>query len=115
EIVGSELRKPAPVEVHDSFPRIENLEDLRLVGLCVLFNLLLREWRPRRRAARGVADHAREIADQEDDRVPEILKMLELAQQNRVPKVQVGRRRIESGLHPQGFARGARLLQLGAE
>jgi len=32
-----------------------------------------------------------EVANQKDDRVPEILKMFQLAQQDGVPQVQIGR------------------------
>jgi hypothetical protein len=47
--------------------------------------------------------------------VSEILKMFEFAQQNRVAEMEVRRRRIKSSLHPQGFARCPRPLQLGTE
>jgi len=45
----------------------------------------------------------------------EILKMFELAQKDRVSEVEIGRGRIEAGLHPQRFARGERSLQLCAQ
>src|ERR1700716_1723302 len=84
EIFGRELREPPAVEVDHRFFRAENLENLRLVGLGVLRNLLARQWRPRRRASRWIADHPGEISDEEDDGMSKILKMLELAQQHRV-------------------------------
>ena len=45
----------------------------------------------------------------------EILKMLELAQNDRVAEVQVGSGRIHAELDAQRFAGGARLLQLGPQ
>ena len=115
EIVGGELGEPAPVEVDHSLLRIENLEDLRLVSLGVFLDLLAGERRTRDRASRRIADHAGEIADQKDCGVPEILKVLELAQHHGVPEVQIGSGRVHAELHAQRLARGARLLQLGAQ
>ncbi len=51
-----------------------------------------------------IADERGEVADQEDDRVPHVLKVLELAHQNGVAEMQVRRGRIEAGLHPNGLA-----------
>src|SRR6266851_5635631 len=83
EILGGELREPPAVEVHHRFFRTENSENLRLVGLGVLRNLLARQRRPRRRAPRRITDHPSEITNQKNDRVSKILKMLELAQEDR--------------------------------
>jgi len=53
----------------------------------------------------------------------EILKMFELAQKDRVSEVEIGRGRIEAGLHPQRFAprraiaptlRATRILDISA-
>src|SRR5208337_3509241 len=115
EILGGKLREPAAVEVHHGFFLAENFENLRLVGLGILRNLLLRQRRPGRRAARRIADHSGEISDEEDDRVSEVLKMFQLAQQNRVPEVQIGRGRIEARFHPQRLARSERAFELGAQ
>ncbi len=52
-------------------------------------------------AARGIADQPRVIADQENHAVPQILKVLHLAQQHRVAQVQIGRRGIEPRFHAQ--------------
>ncbi len=112
EIVGAKLPKPSPVEVDHSFLRIENLENLRLISFGIFLNLPARQRRPRGRASRGVTNHAGEITDQENCGVPEILKMFQLAQYNRVPEVQVGSRRVHAQLYPERLARGARLFQL---
>ena len=74
-----------------------------------------RERRARGVAARGIADHAGEVADQEDDRVAQILKVLELAEEHGVAEVEVGRGRVEAGFHAQRLAGGTGLFQLGAQ
>ena len=56
-------------------------------------------------------EHAGEVANQEDDGVPEVLKVLELAQKHGVPKVKVGSRRVKPGLYAQGPAGLTRFLQ----
>ena len=111
EAFVAQLVEPLAVEAHLGLVAVENLEDLRLVGLGVLVNLLARERRARGGAARGIADQPGEIADQEDDRVAHVLKVFQLAHEHGVAQVQVGRRRIEAGLHPHGLACCARLLQ----
>ena len=67
------------------------------------------------RATRRIADHPGEVANQKNDRVSEILKMFQLAQQDRVPQVQIGSGRIEARLHPQRLARGERAFELRAQ
>ena len=83
------------------FSRIEDLEDLRLVGFGVLVDGLARHGRARHVAAGGVADHAGHIADQEDDGVAQVLEVLHLAQQDGVAQVQVGRGGVEAGFDAQ--------------
>ena len=53
-------------------------------------------------AAGRIADQARHIADEEDHRVAEILEVLHLPEQNCVAQMQIGRGRVETGLHAQG-------------
>src|ERR1035441_7333161 len=115
EILGREFREPPAVEVHHRLFLAENSENLRLVGFGVLRNLLPGQRRPRRRASRRIADHSGEIADQKDDRVTEILKMFELAQQDRVAQVQIGRGRIKARLHLKRLTRSARAFELRAQ
>src|ERR1019366_8293925 len=110
-----ELREPPAVEIDNRLFRAENFEDLRLVGFGVLRNLLPGQRRPRRRASRRIADHSGEIADQKDDRVTENLKMFELAQQDRVAQVQIGRGRIKARLHLKRLTRSARAFELRAQ
>ena len=67
-------------------------------------DLFARHGRARGVAAGGIADQAGLIADQKDHAVPQILKVLHLAQQHRVAQVQIGRRGIEARFHAQRTA-----------
>jgi len=107
KLVRAHCSEPAPIEIDDRFLRIENLEYLRLVRLGIVFDLLPGERRPRDRTARGIANHSREIADQENCRVPEVLKVFQLAQHHRVAEMQVGGGGIHAEFHSQGLPRGA--------
>ncbi len=60
----------------------------------------------------GSPDHRGEIADQENRRVPQILKMLQLAQHHGVAQMNIGRRGIHAQLHAQWLARRDRLFEL---
>src|SRR5437764_8107807 len=95
--------------------RIEDLEYLLKIGARVLRDLVLAERRSSNVAAGGVADHGGEIADQENHRVPEILKVLQLAEQHGMAKMQVGRSGIKAGINAQRLAGGARLFQTLAQ
>ena len=114
--MSSKPQRPQPfaVEADLGLLRIENLEDLRLVGFGVA----------RRSASRvmggrvtlrpvGSPIMAVHVADQEDDGVAQILEMLHLAQQHGVAQVQIGRGGIEAGFHAQRAA-GLRGLRSGA-
>jgi hypothetical protein len=92
--------------------RVEDLEDLSLIGLGVLLDLLAGERRTRHVAPRWIADHASEIADDKDHRVPQVLEVLHLAQQDGVAQMQVGRSWIEAGLDAEGLAIFFGLLKL---
>ena len=79
EILSAKFIEPLAVKTHLGFLCVEDTEDLLLVGLRILANLGTAERRPGCRAAGGIANHPGEIADQEDHRVPEVLKMFQLA------------------------------------
>ncbi len=55
-------------------------------------------------ASRGVADESGAVADEEDDGVAQILKVLELADEDGVAEVEIGRGGIKAGLDAQGLA-----------
>ncbi len=63
----------------------------------------------------GVADHRRELADQQDRLVPEVLELPHLREQDRVTDVEVGPRRIEARFDAQGLAALSRLLETELE
>ena len=82
---------PSQRELKSTWVRlaVEDLEDLRLVGAGVGLDLLGRERRARGVAAGRVADQPGEVADEEDDAVPELLELAHLVQQHRVAEVQI--------------------------
>ena len=80
-----------------------------------MLDLLAAQRRPRRRPSRRIADHPGEVADQEDHRVAQILKVLKLPQHHGVAQMQIRRSRIHAKLHTQRFARGPRLFELRAQ
>src|SRR6202042_3493202 len=90
EVIRSELAHPPPVEVDHCFLRVQNFENLRLVSFGILLDLFARKRRPGHGAAGGVADHAREVADQKDGCVAKVLKVLQLPQDHGMSKVQIG-------------------------
>ena len=55
------------------------------------------------------------VADQEDHGMAEILKVLQLANQNRVAEMEIRRGGIEAGFHAQRAAGGTRLFEPGAQ
>src|SRR4051794_35854593 len=115
EIRGREFREPAIIEIDHCLLRVEDLEHLLLVGLGVLVDLFARKRRTRHRAPRRVADHPGEVADQEDDGVPKVLKMFQLADEDGVAKMKVRRGWVESCFHAQRLAGLSRFLQLLAQ
>ena len=90
---------PPAVELHQGLRRIENFEDLPLVGFGIFQHLLLRKRDARLRLAGRITDHAGEIADQEDHLMSEFLKVLELVDQDRMAQMQIRRGRIEACFH----------------
>ena len=107
-------REPAGVEVDAGALAVEDLEHLRLVGPGVGLHLLGRERRARGVAPGGVADHAGEIADEEDHLVAELLELAHLVEQHRVPEVQIRRGRVEARLDAQRHAAQQLLREVGA-
>src|SRR5579884_2035731 len=101
DVLRRERREPFAVEFDLSFLRIENLEDLSLVGFSIRGNLVACERGPRGAAPARVANHPGEIADEKNNHVAEVLKMLQLSQQDGVSQMQVRRSWIESGFHAQ--------------
>ena len=65
-------------------------------------DLVLGQLGPGLVAAGGVADQGRVVADDDDGRVAQVLKLPELAQGNRVAEVDVDAGRVDAVLDPQG-------------
>ena len=106
ELLAAEGHHPAAVEVDNGLFRIQHLEDLLPVGLGILRHLLPGQGLAGGAAAGWVPDQTGEVADQEDDRVAQVLEAPHAAQHDRVTQVQVRRCRVESGLDaqwPSGF------------
>jgi hypothetical protein len=115
EAGGAERVHPARVKIDDRLFRVEQLEDLRFVGLGVGFYLFARELRARGALARRVADQPCEISYQKDDGVAQLLKGAQLTNYDRVAKVYVGCGRVSAELDAQRNIRARRLFQLGAQ
>src|SRR5207237_8355438 len=89
---------PAAVEIEHGLLAVEDLEYLRFVSLGVRGYLLGGHGRARGGAPGGIADHPREVSDEKDDRVAEVLEVLQLADQDGVAQVDVRRRGVENRL-----------------
>ena len=77
--------------------------------------MLARQGRARFGLTGGIADHRREIADEKNRRVAQVLKMFELSQNDGVAQVQVGRGRVHAQLHAQRLAGLVRGFELRAQ
>ena len=101
ESFGAERGQPGAVELDGGLLRIEDPEGLSRIRRGVRLDLRPRQLGPRGLAAGGVADHGREIPDDEDDAVAGVLEVLHLPEDDGVPEVNVGRRGIEADLDGQ--------------
>ena len=75
------------------------------------FDLVAREARAAVVLPGRVAHHRGEVADEEDGRVPQVLELPHLLQQDGVAEVQVGTRGVEARLDAQRAPARARLLE----
>ena len=109
---GTQLVQPGGVEDDLGLFRIEDLEDLFLVGLGIAEHVLAGQHLAGLGLAARIADHAGEVADQKVDLVPQLLELAQFLDQNRVPQVQVRGGGVETGLDRERNAAFQRLLQL---
>ena len=79
---------------------VEHLERLPLVTLGVGHHRLVGKLRAGRRPAARIADHRREIANDEDAQVAQVLELAHLLKPDRVPQVNVRRGRVHAELDP---------------
>ena len=101
DILEAHRLEPLPVVTHSGFFGIEDPERLFLIGLGMLHDLLVVEMGTCRGATARVADHGREITDDQNGLMAELLKLSQFRKADRVTKVDVGRSRIDSKLHPE--------------
>ncbi len=113
--MAGQRAEPFAVVAHLGALPVEDLVNLIEVGFRVGAHLLARERRTRFGLARGVANHRREIANEKNSGVAFLLEVLELAQHDRMAEVQIRRGGIDAEFHAQGFAGGARALDLRAQ
>src|SRR5690349_17231375 len=104
--------EPSRVECDLRLLGVQDFEDLIFVGPGVVFNLFTRQRRASRILARRITDHPREVADQENHMMAELLKLAHLVEQHGMPKMQVGCGRVEAGLYTQDRARAERAREL---
>ena len=90
---------------------VEDLERLLLVGAGVRLDLLDGQHRPQLGAPARVPDARGEVADDQHDHVAGVLEVAQLAQHDRVPEVDVGRRRVDPQLHAQRAPEGQLALE----
>src|SRR5690242_8077990 len=103
---------PGGVEYHFSLLGLEYAENLVLIRLRILDYLFARESRTSCILATGITDHAREIADQEEGMMAQILKMTHFIEQDSMAQMQIGCRRIKARLDSEGPVGSELLLQL---
>ncbi len=111
-VLEAQTVEPIAVEANLGFFRVENLEDLGLVGGGVGQDFFPRERRPGDVAAGGVADAGGAVAHDEDHVVAHVLEVLHLAEEHGVAQVQVGRGGIEADLDFQRPADADARLEL---
>ena len=93
-----EIHFSQPFAIKDYFraARIEDLECLDLVGFGVGHHLLAGQHRPGCRSAARIAHHRSEIADDQHRDMAQILKLPQLEEIDRMPQMQIGRRRVDA-------------------
>ena len=78
ETVGLHRSHPSAVEFNGGLLWVQNLENLSLVGLGVVFHLCLGKDLPRFLDSCRIADRPGKVADQKNDVMAKILEMFEL-------------------------------------
>lgn len=115
DVGGAHLVHPPGIEADLGFVGVENLEDLAFIGPGVGLDSLPVQRFSGCVFARRVADHAREIPDQEQDMVAEVLKLAQLVDEYRMAQVQIGRGRIETCFDTQGTIISMTVFESGEE
>ena len=87
---------PLAVVANLGFFGVEHQRGLLVIGLRVFFDLLGCERRTGAVAARRVANQTGEVADQENDLVPQILQLAHFVEHYRVADMNIWRRGVET-------------------
>jgi hypothetical protein len=102
---AAHLAEPFGIEAHFGALSIQHLEHLCRRRSWHWLDIFFRERLARDVLTGRIADHAGEVADQENDLMPEFLELAHLVEQHGVAEMQVGRSRVEAGLDAQAAAR----------
>ncbi|MND82204.1 hypothetical protein D3C80_740270 [compost metagenome] len=113
EVGRAQRIHPGGVECDFSSGRVENLEDLRFIGLGIFEDLLASQRRTRCALAAWITDQPREVTNQEDDLMPQLLELAQLINKHCMTQVQVRRRRVKASLDAQRLATLELLDQFG--
>ena len=95
------LAEPFGVASNLELVAIEDEMDLVEIRARRSVDLVAREDRPCFRPSTWVADHRREVTDDQNHRVAVVLKRAQDVEDDKVSDVQVGRGRVEAKLHTQ--------------
>ena len=101
---GVHLAEPLGVEADLGLLYVEDFAELLFDGLDVLEDFFLGELLARLALSAGVADHRREVADDEDGLVPEALEVAKFAQNDCPAERHVARRGIDAEFDAQWLA-----------
>ena len=113
QVRGGHLAHPLTVKNKPGLFRVKDLENLLLISAGIFQDLLAGQRLAGFILPRGVADHGSKITDQETNLMSQVLKLLELLDQNRVTDMQIRGCGVKPGLNPQratGIDRFAKLF-----
>src|SRR5438105_5360009 len=96
--IRAERGQPGGIECDLGLFPIEDEKYLVGVGLGVGIELIGRKRRPGYVTTGGIADHSGEVADQKNNVMPEVLKLVKLVELHSMSKVQIGPGRVEAFL-----------------
>ena len=85
---------PLAVVTHFGFTRVKHEAGLFVIGLGIFGNGFCRQWWARCISAGRIANHAREIANQENHGMAQVLQLPQLIQNHRMPQMNIRRSRV---------------------
>ena len=98
---STELLHPGGVEDHFGFRRVQDLENLVLIRLCIFQHLLTGKWLACLVFSGWITDHAGEVTNQKEDVVAQVLELAQFVDQYCVAQMQIRCRGVEAGLDAQ--------------